>query len=162
MNKQILGMIVLAIMTFTQCTTNTPKNDNPFLSDYTTPFEVPPFDQIKKSHYIPAFEEGIKQQQAEIEAIVSNKEAATFENTILAYDKSGDLLTKVSVVFFNLSSSDSDDEMQQIAREISPKLSKHGDDISMNPVLFERISTVYNKRNEMNLDAQQIRVVEKY
>lgn len=162
MNKQIFGMIVLAVMTCTQCTNNnTPKSDNPFLSNYTTPFEVPPFDKIEKSHYMPAFEEGMKQQKAEIEAIVSNKETATFENTVLAYDKSGQLLSKVSAVFFNLIESDSDDEMQEIARQLSPIMSKHNDDISMNAALFERISTVYNKRNEMNLDAQQIRVTEK-
>lgn len=141
---------------------NAKKAENPFFAEYTTPFQVPPFDQIDTTHYMPAFIEGIKQHDAEIKAITDNKEAASFENTILAFDKSGKLLTKVAKVFFNLQSSTTNDQIQAIAKLVSPLLSKHSDDIAMNADLFARIKAVYEKRNESNLDAQQIRVTEKY
>jgi peptidyl-dipeptidase Dcp len=136
--------------------------NNPFFSEYKTPFQVPPFNEIKLEHYMPATEEGIKQQIAEIKAITDNKEEATFDNTILALDKSGDLLTNVGNVFFNLNSANTDDKMQALAREITPKLSAHRDNYMLNKDLFKRVKAVYEKRNDLNLDAEQIRVVEKY
>lgn len=155
-------MAVICLAVITSCSQKQEETKNPFFAKYSTPFEVPPFDLIKKADYMPAFEEGMKQQMDEIEKITSNSEEPTFENTILAYDKSGSLLTKVGSVFFNVNETDTDEEMQKIARDISPLLSKHSDDISMNLNLFERIRKVYDSRNESNLDAQQIRVVEKY
>lgn len=155
-------MAIICLAVLTSCNQEQKQVENPFFTEYTTPFEVPPFDIIEKAHYMPAFEEGMKQQMSEIEVITSNTDKPTFENTILPYDKSGKLLEKVSSVFFNLIETDTDDEMQQIARDISPLLSKHGDDISMNTKLFERIRSVYDSRKESNLDNQQIRVVEKY
>ena len=95
-------------------------NDNPFFSDYGTYLEAPAFDKIKNEHYMPAFIEGMKQQKAEIEAICNNKETPNFENTILAMDKSGELLNKVSGVFFNMMECMNSDEMQQIAEEVMP------------------------------------------
>ena len=160
-------MIALSVITLASCT-NEPKpqpqaeSQNPFLCEYTTPFQVPPFDQIKNEHYLPAFEAGMKEQMAEVEAIVNNEEPASFENTILPYDKSGQILDRVSNVFFNLNECLTNDEMIAIAEQVLPMLSKHGDDIAMNPKLFERIDYVYQHRNEMGLDPQQIRVVEKY
>lgn len=152
------------IVLLASCKSNKKENtsNNPFLTAYTTPFEVPPFDKIDTSHYIPAFTEGMKQHNAEIDSIVNNPEAPTFENTILKFDKSGKLLTKVSNVFFNLTEAVSNDRMQEIAREIQPQLSKHYDEISMNEKLFERIKAVYDKRKESGLDPQQIRVTEKH
>ena len=141
---------------------STTDMENPFFTEYTTPFQVPPFDQIKLEHYMPALQEGIKQQEAEIQAIVENTEAPTFENTILALDNSGELLTKVNNVFGPLNSAMTTDEMQALAREMSPLTTKHRDNISMNPMLFERIKAVYEKRNDSGLDEQQIRLVEKY
>lgn len=135
---------------------------NPFFTEWTTPFGVPPFDKIKVEHYVPAIKEGIKEQETEIEAIVTNSAAPTFNNTILAMDKSGALLDKVTGVFYPLSSADTNDEMQAVAREISPLLTKHRDNIMMNPELFKRVKAVYNKRNSLDLDAEQLRVVEKY
>lgn len=167
MSKKLFHVITLSIITLASCT-NTPKEPeqttgaNPFLSEYTTPFQVPPFDQIKNEHYMPAFEAGIAEQQAEVEKIVNNDEPATFENTILPFDKSGEILDRVSNVFFNLNECLTDDEMIAIAEEVLPMLSKHSDAIMMNPKLFERIDYVYQHRNEMGLDDQQIRVVEKY
>ena len=167
MNKKLINMIALSVITLASCTTE-PKpqpeveKPNPFLSEYTTPFQVPPFDQIKNEHYLPAFEAGMKEQLAEVEAIVNNAEPATFENTILPYDKSGQTLNRVSNVFFNLNECLTNDEMVAIAEQVLPLLSKHSDSIMMNPKLFERIDYVYQHRNETGLDDQQIRVVEKY
>lgn len=166
MNKKFLNMIALSVITLASCTTTQQKEEavveNPFLSEYTTPFKVPPFDQINNDQYLPAFEAGIKQQRQEIDSIVNNPATPTFENTILPYDKSGAILDRVSNVFFNLQECCSDDEKQAIAQQVLPMLSKHGDDIAMNPKLFERIDYVYQHRNKDSLDAQQIRVVEKY
>ena len=160
-------MIALSVITLASCTSKPEQKveaerPNPFLTEYTTPFQVPPFDQIKNEHYLPAFEAGMKEQLAEVEAIVNNSEPATFENTILPYDKSGKTLSRVSNVFFNLNECLTNDEMVAIAEQVLPMLSKHSDAIMMNPKLFERIDYVYQHRNEMGLDDQQIRVVEKY
>lgn len=141
---------------------NNELKDNPFLSEYTTPFQVPPFDKIKTEHYLPAFEEGIKQHDAEIAAIVSNTEEPTFENTIYAIDKSGEILRKVSDVFINVNETDTDEEMQEVARKITPMLTQHKDNVAMNLDLFKKVKAVYEKRNESNLDSSQIRVIEKY
>ena len=167
MNKKLINMIALSVIVLASCTSKPePKPEaekpNPFLSEYTTPFQVPPFDQIKNEHYLPAFEAGIAEQQAEIDAIVNNAETPTFENTILPYDKSGQTLNRVSNVFFNLNECLTNDEMVAIAEQVLPMLSKHSDAIMMNPKLFERIDYVYQHRNETGLDDQQIRVVEKY
>lgn len=165
MKNSLLMLLSALLIAFTGCKSGqktTLDANNPFFAEYTTPFQVPPFDKIDTSHYLPAFIEGIKQHDAEIAAINGNTEAATFDNTILAFDKSGKLLTKVSKVFFNVNQAHTNDQMQEIAKKVSPILSKHSDDISMNAKLFERIKTVYDKRNESGLDAQQIRAVEKY
>ena len=167
MAKKLINMIALSVITLASCSTkNEPKTEaepkNPFLTEYTTPFQVPPFDQIKNEHYLPAFEAGMKEQLAEVEAIVGNAETPTFQNTILPFDKSGETLDRVSNVFFNLNECLTNDEMIKIAETVLPLLSKHSDSIMMNPKLFERIDYVYQHRNEMGLDDQQIRVVEKY
>ena len=165
MIKKIIPMIVLSVIAVTACTNNEKKQDNnqnPFLTEFQTPFKVVPFDKIKIEHYLPAFEAGMKEQLEEIDAIVNNEETPTFQNTILPFDKSGQTLSRVSNVFFNLNECLTDDDMISIAEEVLPKLSKHGDAIAMNPKLFERIDYVYQHRNEMGLDDQQIRVVEKY
>lgn len=134
--------------------------DNPFMQTWDTPYGVPPFDKIKTEHYMPAFEEGMKQQKAEIEAIVNNTEDPTFENTILPYEYSGELLYNVSMVFFNLASACNSEEMIAIAEEISPKLSAHSDDISLNKKLFEKIKTIYEQRNSLNLEPIDLRLLE--
>ena len=138
------------------------KSTNPFLEAYQTPFQVPPFDKIDTSDYIPAFMEAIEQHNAEIDAIVNNSQTPDFANTILAFDQSGKLLTRVSKVFYNLNEANTNPQMQSIARQLSPLLSKHNDDIALNEKLFARIKAIYEKRKEMNLDDQQVRVVEKY
>jgi len=161
-NKTILIMAAIVVL-FAACKNKKSKNsDNPFLSEYTTPFQVPPFDKIDTSHYMPAFLEGMKQQNAEIDSIINNPAEPTFENTILAYDKSGKLLTKVNNVFFAITEANTDEKIQLIARDVNPLLSKHYDEIGMNEKLFKRIKTIYDKRKDIKLDEQQIRVIEKY
>lgn len=159
--RKLLLLLTISTLMIMSCTTKNDKT-NPFLSEFNTPYFVPDFDNIKIEHYMPAFTEGMKQQKAEIEAITSNTEAPTFENTILALDNSGEVLNRVSRVFFNIKEANTNDEMQKIAREVSPLLSSHSDEISMNKELFERIKVIYENRNNSNLDDQQIRVVEKY
>ena len=157
-------MIALSII-MVSCTNSEKKtetNENPFLTEYQTPFKVVPFDKIKTEHFMPAFEAGMKEQLEEIDAIVNNTETPTFQNTVLCLDKSGQTLNRVSNVFFNILECNSDDELLALAEQVMPMLSKHGDAISMNPKLFEKIDYVYQHRNEMGLDDQQIRVVEKY
>lgn len=157
--KKILMIATIIVLAFSACKQ---KTENPLLADWKTPFEVPPFDKIDTSHYLPAFEEAMKQHGQEIDAIANNPQEPNFENTILAFDKSGKLLQKVSSVFYNLLEANTNDRMQQIAEAISPRLSKHQDDIYMNANLFARIKAVYDKRKAMNLDSLQIRTVEKY
>ena len=134
--------------------------DNPFLAEWDTPFGVPPFEQIKPEHYKPAFTQGMEEQKAEIEAIVNNTEDATFENTIVALDQSGALLNKVSYVFFGQTNANTNDELQAINAEISPLLTQHGDDISMNPALFARVKAVYENKNNAGLDKEQMKLLE--
>ena len=134
--------------------------DNPFLKSYETTYEIPPFEKIENKHYMPAFDAGISEQKAEIEKIVSNTDAPTFENTILAMEYSGKLLTKVSQVFFNLTEANTNDELQNIAKEISPKLSIHEDEILLNDKLFQRVKAVYNQKDQLSLNQEQAKLLE--
>lgn len=138
------------------------KNDNPFFEAYKNKYGAPPFDKIKNEHYMPAFTEGIKQHQAEIDTIADNKEAPTFDNTIAALDFSGDLLKKVSSVFFNLYSCETNDGMDKIAKEISPILSEHNDNIYLNEKLFARVKNLFDNRTKLGLTTEQNRLLEKY
>jgi len=135
---------------------------NPLLEAFNTPYGVPPFDKIKEEHYLPAFEEAIKQHKKEIEKIVNNPDEPTFENTIEALDRSGELLRRVSAIFFNLLAANTNDKMQEIAKKVSPMLSAHEDEIYMNPKLFQRIKSVYEKREKLDLNTEQKTVLEKY
>lgn len=157
--KKVLLMAFAATMAF-GCTTTTVV-DNPFFVEWNTPFGVPPFDKIQNQHYLPAFEAGMKEAKAEIDSIVNNSEAPTFENTILAYDNSGELLGKVSSVFFSLTSTDIDDQMLATQKEVSKMLTSHSSDIMLNQPLFERIKSVYENRELLNLDANQLRLLDK-
>ncbi len=138
------------------------KSTNPFFEDWTTPYGIPPFEKIKIEHFSPAFEEGMLQQEKAIAAIIENKEAPNFKNTIEAIENSSELLEKVSLVFSNLRSANTNSDIQKIASEIFPKLSAHSDNINMNPKLFDRIKVVYNNREKEKLTPEQIRLSEKY
>jgi len=137
------------------------KSGNPFFSEYGTPFETPAFDKIKNEHYLPAFKMGIQQDSLEIAAIATNLEPPTFENTLEALDRSGNLLRKVSGVYYNMLEANTDDELQQIANAVAPLLSKHDDDILMNEQLFKRVKTVYDQRASLNLTIEQQTLLEK-
>ena len=138
------------------------QKENPLLSEFSTPFGVPPFEQIKPEHYMPAFEEGIRQHDAEIAAIIANPETPTFKNTIEPLEFSGMQLTQVNLIFSSLTEAETNDELQAIAKEISPKLTEHYDNISLNGELFARIKTVYENRDKENLDTEQMKVLENH
>lgn len=161
------NMAIFALSALFLCSYGKKKDDsasqdtaNPFFKTWTTPYGIPPFEEIKAEHYIPAFERGMEEQIAEIDAIVNNPEAPTFENTILALEYSGELLYNVAAVFFNLMEAVNSPEMEKIAENISPKLSKHSDNIGLNPELFKRIKTVYDNKENLNLTAEQMRLLE--
>lgn len=134
---------------------------NPFFSKFDTPFGVPPFDKIKNEHYLPAFEKGIAEHDAEIAAIIANPETPNFQNTVQAYDRSGELLNRVVLTFSGVNEAETNDEMQAIAQTIYPKLTEHMDNISLNDELFKRVKTVYDNRNKENLTDEQMRVLDK-
>jgi len=135
--------------------------NNPLLDKFYTPFESAPFSRIKNEHYKPAFETAIEWAKDEILQICRNTELPDFENTIEAMETSGEKLSRVSSIFFNLNSAETDEEMQQIAQEVSPLLAEFSNDVCLNPVLFERIKSVYEQRNELNLSPEQFRLLEK-
>ncbi len=137
------------------------KNDNPFFEAYENEFGAPPFEKIKTEHYMPAFKEGIKQHQAEIEAIAESKDKPTFENTIVKMEFSGDLLSKVSSVFFNLQSADTNDDLNKIAQDITPVLTEHNDNIYLNDKLFQRVKSIYDSKATLGLNPEQDRVLDK-
>ncbi|WP_026135827.1 M3 family metallopeptidase [Nafulsella turpanensis] len=137
-----------------------PEVNNPFFTTYNTPFEVPPFEQIKNEHFKPAIEEGIRRHAAEIEAIANAEEAPTFENTIAAMDTAGALLDKVTSVFYPLSSANTNDSIQAIAKEVAPLLSAHSDNIRLNPELFARVKAVWDKKDQLQLDEEQQMLLE--
>ena len=156
MRKTIITTCAAAIV----CGSAMAKGGNPFLGKYTTPYGIPPFEQIKVEHYKPAFIKGMEEHKKEIDAIVNNKKTATFENTIAALDRSGELLNNVASVFYGQNSACTSDEMQAVSREISPLLSQHSDDITMNAALFKRVKYVYDHQSEEKLDKEQKKLLE--
>jgi len=162
--KETFIFFICAGLLFVSCSkqpVEKPVGENPFFSEYDTPFKVPPFDEITEEHYLPAFKEGIVKDQKEIDVIVNNPEGPTFANSIEALDYTGDLLTKVENVFYNLLGSNTNDQMQEIAKEVAPLLSKHGDDIRLNADLFKRVKAVYETKNELSLTPEQAQLLEK-
>ncbi|MBP6977151.1 MAG: M3 family metallopeptidase [Bacteroidales bacterium] len=162
MKKIFILTGVLALL-LTSCREKQPKIKeivNPFFTEYTTPFQVPPFDQINNDHFMPAFLEGMKQQRKEVEVITGNTDAPTFANTVEALEYSGLLLRKVSDVFYNLTSSNTNEALQEIAKEVAPLISGHVDDINLNPRLFSRIQAVYDQRDSLGLTAEQYKLLE--
>jgi peptidyl-dipeptidase Dcp len=139
-----------------------PESENPFYKESPLYFKYPQFDKIKNSHYTPAFEKGMAEHMEEVEAIANSKNAPTFENTIVALEISGALLDRVATVFFSLTSANTNDDMEKIRSEMAPKLSAHSDQILLNGKLFERVMVLHEKRNDLDLDAESLRLVEKY
>ncbi|WP_240222521.1 M3 family metallopeptidase [Rheinheimera hassiensis] len=183
MRKTLIATAVGTVLALTACSDNTApqqtdttqtqtQQDAAPVADVTTTnplfvksmlqYEAPNFTEIKDEHFLPAFEEGMKQHMTEVQAIASNPEPATFENTLVALEKSGELLTRVSRVFYNLAGSDSNPERRKIQSELAPKMAAHSDNINLNPQLFARIKNLYQQRNELKLDSESVRLIEVY
>lgn len=137
------------------------KEKNPLLEEFNTPFGVPPFDQIKVEHFEPAFVEAMDQQAKAIDAIVKNTDEPTFENTVEALEYSGETLSKVLSVFYPLTSANTNPEIQALAQKLAPMLSRHSDDINLNPELFKKIKAVYDNRESLELNPEQAKLLEK-
>ncbi|MDR2010824.1 MAG: M3 family metallopeptidase [Bacteroidales bacterium] len=157
----ILTIITLTIMIISCKNENKiQQSDNPLLAEWNTPFEVPPFDKIKDIHFEPAFEAAMNIQNENIQTIIENKEDPTFENTIEELEYSGLLLSRISGVFHNLASSNTNDNLKAISKRIAPKLSKHEDEISMNEKLFKKVEQVYMKKDKLGLNKEQNMLLE--
>ena len=133
---------------------------NPLLMESAAPFGAPEFDKIKNEHYLPAFEAAIAEAKAEIDAIVANPDEPTFENTIEAMEYSGETLNNVASIFYNLMEANTNDELQQIAEAISPMMTEYSMYVSLNPILFERVKAVYEKKEELGLEKDQMTLLE--
>ena len=133
---------------------------NPFFQAYDTPFNVPPFDKIKNEHFKPAILEGISTHQAEVNAVANNTQPATFENTILAMENAGELLSNVNTVFSNLNSANTNKEIQNIAKEMAPNLSAHRDNIYLNEKLFAKVKTLWDKKETLGLNLEQAKILD--
>ena len=161
--KKAMSLFILSSILLIGCGPKKETKDlsqNPFMQEWDTPFGVPAFDKISESDYLPAFEEGMRQQMEEVDAIINNNEEPTFENTVLALENSGKLLNNVSAVFFNLAECMNSPEMEAIAEEIYPKLSVHSDSINMNPQLFAKIKAVYDAKDTREYTPEELRLIE--
>jgi len=156
--KKILSLLILALIAGS-CTT---RETNPLMNEFDAPFGVPPFEQIKEEHYMPAIQKGMEEQIKNIDAIVANPDPATFENTLVAMEHSGDLLTRVTNVFFNLNSANTNEAMQKIAQDVAPMLSEHSDNILLNDKLFHRIKAVYDGKATLALSPEDAMLLDKY
>lgn len=162
MNKTIIALVAAGATLYGCGKAEEKTTDmNPFFEAYNTPFEVPPFDRIKNEHFVPALQEGIKKHQEEIDAIVNNPDASTFENTIEAMEYSGELLNKVNTVFGNLNGANTNDTLQGIARDMAPELSKHSDNINLNEKLFLRVKSIWDNQESLGLNPEQAKLLEK-
>ena len=162
--KRFSGLLafVMVIMSLSACKNRNNMADNPFFeSEWTTPYGVPPFDRIRFEHYKPAFEQGMSLHNEEIARIVESSEEPTFENTILAFDNSGQMLSRVATVFGMLEAAETNEQMQDLSAEIMPQLAAHSDSFLMNEKLFDRVKSVYERREALKLDDEQKRLTEK-
>ena len=135
---------------------------NPFFEDWTAPFGAPPLDRIRPEHFLPAYDRALAEHSAEVAAIAENRDPPSFDNVVLALEKSGKLLTRVDGVFGNLASAATNDALQAVELEMAPRLSAHWSAITMHPVLFGRLDTIYRKRDSLGLDSESLRVLERY
>ena len=160
--KAILFILPLIISLMTAC--NSPKEikeTNPLLAEWNTPHQTPPFQEIRHEHYIPAFDSALKEAREEVDKIIHSTDQPTFQNTVVALETSGEQLERATSVLFNMNSAETDDSLQTIAREVSPKLSEFGNYISLNEQLFSKIKTIYAQKEKLNLTAQDLQLLEK-
>jgi peptidyl-dipeptidase Dcp len=154
--------VAAAVATFAQAAPMQLPASNPFAKPSTLPFQYPAFDKIKNEDFAPAFEEGMRQQSAEIDAIANSKAAPSFQNTIVAMERSGQLLNRVSTAFFNLVGANTNDTLNALDKELAPKLAAHSDKIRLNEKLYKRIKTLYDKRDRLHLDAESAYLLQRY
>ena len=160
--KRIIGLFTLFLaMTLVCCKSEKRVGENPFFAEWNTPYGVPPFDRIAPEHFLPALERGMSLHDAEIDAITSNNDEATFENVILAYDNSGKMLSQVALIFDMLCAAENTPELEKLQVEVAPLLAAHADKIRLNEPLFERVKQVYDRRATLDLDDEQMRLLEK-
>lgn len=162
MKKFTLMAALLSTMVAVSSCGNAPKSvDNPFFTEWATPFGMPPFAEIKPEHIIPAMEEGMRLENLEIDSIIQSTEEPTFDNVIVAYTQTGEFLDRVSSVYGTLTSSMMNDELRKIQETLSPMLTKHGNAITLNDELFAKVKSVYDRRDSLGLDSMQLRLVDK-
>ena len=160
--KRITAFLTLFLaMSLASCKSDKTVGENPFFTEWDTPYGVPPFDRIVPAHFLPALERGMSLHDAEIDAITSNNDAPTFENVILAYDRSGRMLAQTELIFGMLCAAENTPEMQALQERVMPLLAAHADKILLNEKLFERVKAVYDRRGALELDAEQNRLLEK-
>jgi peptidyl-dipeptidase Dcp len=159
MKRHLFVLTICALLTVAGCGGEAPA-ENPFFTEWTTPFGVAPFDQIDEAHFLPAFEKAIAEQRAEVEAIAQDPEPPTYANTLGTLDAAGELMNKVSGVFYTLTGAETNDEIQAIAKEVAPMRSNLRDDILMNAQLFARIKEIYDGRAELELNEEQLHLLE--
>jgi len=152
-------LILAASCMMYSCATQT--ESNPFLTEFQTPNGVPPFDKIKLEHYEPAFLKGIEEQNTNIQAIIDNAEVPNFENVIVALDNSSPILNRVSAIFFNMTDAETSDALNELSIKLAPVLSEHGDNISLNQELFNKVKAVYQKKDSLGLTTEQQRLLDK-
>ena len=157
--KRLILITVLLFIVSCQQKSKMDPNINPFFQEWNTPYEVPPFLDIKDEHYMPAYEQGMKENLEEIDVIVNNPEAPTFANTIEELERTGQLLSKVGRVFSNLASSNTNPKLQELQRELSPMLSAHYDKISLNEGLFNRVDAIWQNRENLDLTKEQTKLL---
>lgn len=172
MRKNLIFSMGLVFMLAVACDENADKTDeamnnkettdNPLFSRSELPYQAPAWDKIKSEHYAPAFEKGLEEKYKEIDEIANNPEAPTFENTLVALEKSGELLSRVSRAFYTVAGANTDDTIQQVQQDMAPKLAALSDAVYLNPKLFERVKAIYDDRENLNLDAESLRLVEYY
>ena len=158
-NGLIKTLIILSSVLVFACSESEDMK-NPFYTSYETDFEVPPFSDIKDEHFLPAFEKGMKEHNLEIQSIIDNDNTPSFENVIVALERSGDLLNKVGAVFFNISQSNTNKNLENIERKISPRLTQHYDAISLNPKIFRKVKNLWDNIEDLNLNNEQKKLLE--
>lgn len=159
MKKTLMTILVSGLM-FASCSKQE-TTDNPLLQKWDTPFETAPFEKIKVEHYLPAFEAAMEEHNKEIQAIIDNAEAPTFDNTIAALDYAGETLSKVAGVFFNMMAANTSEELQKVNEQVGPMMATHSDNISMNAKLFEKIKAVYDAKDSQKYTGEQLALLEK-
>ena len=154
--RKVITFLFIILITFSSIQ----AMENPFYKNYKTQFEIPPFSEIEEKHFMPAYFKGMEEHNNEIEQIIQNTEKPSFENVIIAMERSGELLDKVNAVFFNLSGSATNKKLQEIEKEISPKLSQHYDSISLNPYIFKKVSLLWEDVDNLNLSKEERKILE--